>query len=257
MNYAYVTVLSTNNYYKGVVALFESIKLTKPKYNQFVVVVNDTIEKDIIQKLRDRNYIVIEKNRIELPRKVENKTYDYWKNTFEKFHIFELTQYDKIIYLDSDMYVKRNIDELFQYPHMSAVVAGKDYVKTWENIGSGLMVVVPQKNVVQGMLEILKNTEYDKDIGDQDIIETYYDWHNQHLEISENYNLFADYTDYYINKLNYQPENIAVIHFIGPKKPWMLTLEEIEEKKEKYQREKKHYQLQYFTEYTEIIKQIK
>ena len=36
MNYAFVTVLSTNNYYKGVVALFESIKNTNTKYNNFV-----------------------------------------------------------------------------------------------------------------------------------------------------------------------------------------------------------------------------
>ena len=61
MNYAYVTVLSTNDYYKGVIVLFESLKQTNPKYNNFVVLVNENIDKEIINDFNNRGYKVINK----------------------------------------------------------------------------------------------------------------------------------------------------------------------------------------------------
>ena len=145
MKYAFVTVLSTNNYYKGVVALFESIKKTNTKYNNYVVVVNEDIHNYIINDLKNRGYIVIKKDKITFDS-VDNKVYKYWHNTFDKFHVFDLDEYDKIVYLDSDMMVVKNIDELFDLPHMSAVIAGKDMVNEWEEIGSGLMVIEPKAN---------------------------------------------------------------------------------------------------------------
>ena len=255
MNYAFVTVLSTNNYYKGVVALFESLKRTNTKYNNFVVVVNEDIDQDIINKLNNRGYRVIKKNKITFDF-VKNDAYTYWHNTFDKFHVFDLVEFDKIVYLDSDMYIARNIDELFDYPDMSAVVAGKGYVPEWVEIGSGMMVIVPKENTSLGLIETLKNTKYDKDIGDQDVIETYYDWKNKNLAISENYNLFADYIDYYINNLGYSTDSIAIVHFIGGIKPWMLTKEEQEEKKNNYIKDNKKYQLEYFTKYVDILNSI-
>ena len=255
MNYAFVTVLSTNNYYKGVVALFESLKRTNTKYNNFVVIVNEDIDEDIINKLNNRGYIVIKKNKISFDF-VKNDSYTYWHNTFDKFHVFDLVEFDKIVYLDSDMYIARNIDELFDYPHMSAVIAGKGYVPEWVEIGSGMMVIVPKENTSLGLIETLKNTKYDKDIGDQDVIETYYDWKNKNLAISENYNLFADYIDYYINNLGYSTDSIAIVHFIGSIKPWMLSREEQEERINNYINDNKKYQLDYFKKYIDILNNI-
>lgn len=255
MKYAFVTVLSTNNYYKGVVALFESIKKTNTKYNNYVVVVNEDIHNYIINDLKNRGYIVIKKDKITFDS-VDNKVYKYWHNTFDKFHVFDLDEYDKIVYLDSDMMVVKNIDELFDLPHMSAVIAGKDMVNEWEEIGSGLMVIEPKNGTKDALINTLKNTDYKKDIGDQDVIETHFDWKNQNLAISENYNLFADYVDYYINNLNYSTDNIAVIHFIGSRKPWMLNKKD----REKYLYECKSKNrinlLNYLTKYYELIDSI-
>ncbi len=63
MKYAYVTVLSTNNYYDGVSVLYESLKRTNPKY-EFVVVVNETIDEEIIQKLISKGCKIIKRPRI-------------------------------------------------------------------------------------------------------------------------------------------------------------------------------------------------
>ena len=255
MNYAFVTILSTNNYYKGVIALFESIKNTNTKYNKYVVVVNEDIRENIINEFINKGYKVIKRPKITFDN-INNETYKYWHNTFDKFHVFDLDEFDKIVYLDSDMYVSRNIDELFDLPHMSAVIAGKTKVPTWEEIGSGLMVIVPKKGISNELINTLKNTKYSKDIGDQDVIETYFDWKNQNLAISENYNLFADNIDYYINEHGYKKDEIAVVHFIGSIKPWMLNKKEIINQRIDYLRENKLYQLEFFNKYIELLSNI-
>ncbi len=43
--YAYTTILSTDSYLPGVLALFESIKRTNTKISDFVVIVNQEIKK--------------------------------------------------------------------------------------------------------------------------------------------------------------------------------------------------------------------
>ena len=146
---AYATVLSTDSYLPGTLALFESIKRTKPMTNNFVVVVNENIKKETRDRLQEEGYIVIEKPKIEVPQEIKNKNriLPYWNNTFDKFNLFDLTDFDKIVYLDSDIYVRKNIDELFDKPNMSAVIAGKSYPgnESWNELNSGLMVIEPQK----------------------------------------------------------------------------------------------------------------
>lgn len=50
--YAYVTMLSTDSYLPGVLALFESIKKTNTEINDFVVIVNQEIKKETISRLK-------------------------------------------------------------------------------------------------------------------------------------------------------------------------------------------------------------
>ena len=255
MNYAFVTVLSTNDYYKGVVALFESIKETKSKYGKYVVLVNETIQEDIIRDFISRGYDVIRHKKMQFDF-VKNEFFSYWQNTFDKFSVFDLEQFDKIVFLDSDMLVTHNIDCLFELPHMSAVVAGKELSPDWNCLNSGLMVIVPKKDFSLQLIDTLKNNNYSNEIGDQDVIETYFDWQSKGLAISENYNMFADTVDYYINHLNYKKEEISVIHFIGKDKPWMLDKNQQELFRQDCLSNNNIYLLDYFDQYLSIINQI-
>ena len=253
MNNAYVTVLSTNNYYKGVLVLFESLKLTNPKINNFVVLVNETIDKEIIDDLINRGYIVIKKDKIEASF-IKNDKYAHWSNTFDKFNVFDLLDYDKVVYLDSDMYVDKNIDELFDLPNMSATIAGKHYYPDWTNLNSGLMVITPKEGVLEGLKEILFSKKFESHVGDQDIIGNYFDWENQNLEIIDKYNIFSYLIDNYINDEIYTIDDIKVIHYIGNKKPWMFNSKEIEEYKNKIKNNKN--ESLFFEKYLNLLKKL-
>lgn len=261
--YAYITVLSTDSYLPGVLALFESIKRTHTKIENFVVIINESISNESKDKLLQSGYDVVLKPKISIPDiiKSTNIEFPHWSNTFDKFSIFDLTDYDKLVYLDSDIYVARNIDELFDKPHMSAVCAGKSYPgnESWEGLNSGVMVIKPQigikEDLIQKMHEMmLKYTGGPRGIGDQDVMEEYFNWKDKkNLHLDEKYNVFAKHTDYYTNNLN--KTDLACIHFTGTRKPWSLTTEELSDlKKELYNQKKIQYA--FLENYMEIINSI-
>ena len=134
--YAYTTVLSTDSYLPGVLALFESIKRTNSKVSDFVVIVNQGIKSETVNRLLESGVTVKTMPRVNATQRIQskNKLFPHWNNTFDKFNVFDLTDYDKVVYLDSDIYVSDNIDELFEKPNMSAVVAGKSFPgnKNWQ-----------------------------------------------------------------------------------------------------------------------------
>ena len=217
--------------------------------------------------------------------KLKNKLFPHWNNTFDKFNVFSLTDYNKVVYLDSDVYVSENIDELFQKPNMSAVAAGKGFPsnKYWDELNSGVMVIEPNEGIREELINKMmkmsqkkpklrkthkqpkkkrffsnisllklkdKICKHFQGMGDQDVLEEFFDWKNKpELHLDEEFNIFANYSDYYKERLGIEPR---CYHFIGPRKPWSLTPKEIERVAKSKSRTKP---LEYkaFNEYKKII----
>ena len=160
----------------------------------------------------------------------------FWNYTFDKLLIWGLTQFEKVVFLDCDMLIVRNIDGLFEHEAFSAVSADSSYPgnESWVGgLNSGLMVIVPDKEVERQLLQtisIVVNdcTKRNLMVGDQDVIKRFLpDWGKcDSLHLDEGYNIFADHLTYYIRHLGYSLKGkmgkaVYVIHFIGKSKPWM------------------------------------
>jgi len=77
--------------------------------------------------------------------KIAPGTATVWHDCWTKFHIFNLIQFDKIIFLDADLLILKNLDHLFDKPHMTAALDG-EYFGLWEgwpHFNSGCMVIEP------------------------------------------------------------------------------------------------------------------
>jgi lipopolysaccharide biosynthesis glycosyltransferase len=233
---SFVTLLSTESYLPGVLALNESLRRFKSRYPLLVVVSNAIQQstKNLLEKSGMR--VVTCSEGMYVPVEIKNKS-GHWGNTFDKIFIFGLTDYRKLVYVDSDMIVLRNIDELFDKPHMSAVSAGKFLYPDWIRLNSGIMVIEPEQGLPEKIMKTLDKSLSEVDalgstaLGDQDLINAYYaEWlASTELHLDEGYNIFQSHLDAYIDKNSYAlpDENaplkkpVSIVHFIGKDKPWM------------------------------------
>lgn len=233
---AYITLLSTLSYLPGVIVLHDSVKRTHSPY-PFWVAVSSNILQETIDKLKGRGMNVLRLSiPIEIPATFKEES-GHWGNTFDKIHLFGLTEFSKLVYLDSDMIVIKNIDVLFDRPHLSAVAAGQSIHPDWTRLNSGLMVIEPQYQLPQKIANVSDRAVSQvralggNKIGDQDVINAYYnDWPDRKdLHLDQGFNIFFSDLDAYIGKHSYQIsdnfqvglKDIYVIHFVGAQKPWM------------------------------------
>ena len=141
MNYTYITVLNSLNYLEGVKTLLYSLQKVKSKY-PLVVVLPKGFDSTCQESIESWGAKVLYTDKIDLGDLCLDNKRQYWNETFFKLCIFNLTEFDKIVYVDCDMIIRKNIDHLFEMEHITAVQGGK-LIYHWEDINSGLMVIKP------------------------------------------------------------------------------------------------------------------
>lgn len=162
--------------------------------------------------------------------------------------IKEFEKYDKIIYSDVDILVKKDISALYDITLNYEYVAAVRHPKFMENflthikdeyirknyIFSGMLVMNLKKqredNFVQKIYEIAFNEKYDIKFIDQDILN--YACNNKIKYISLKYVGLHDITKEIIDKIDYKKEyysyeefietiyEMNIIHYIGETVPW-------------------------------------
>lgn len=240
---AYITLLSNKRYILGVIALNRMLRTVKSQYPLYCALSSD-VEETVVSKLESDGICCIRlKNHIETSYRISGENcYAHWNNTFDKLQIWGLTQFEKLVFLDSDLLIMDNIDALFGHAPFSGVCAGKSWPgnENWRGINSGVMVVKPDIEVKRKLLELVpivaeKYKQANRLMGDQDILQYYLTekWdETPSLQLDEGYNIFADFLNHYIKNLGYSwnekgKNKIYVVHFIGRTKPWMkLSLRE-------------------------------
>ena len=225
----YVCVLSSNEYIDGVLVLNQNLKALKSKY-ELLCLINENITEENIQYLE---YFNIEYKKVKAIKYETEYHINNWKNTFDKLNIFSLTEYDKIVYLDSDMIILENIDELFNLEPLT-MASDKPYHD--DSYNSGIMVIKPNLKDYKGLLKRTKEWDemHVRNLGDQNIINDYFkdikvldDNYNHMRYISKEKSLYYDvYSDSFIfkhnvNVINRISENPKVIHYISLPKPFM------------------------------------
>lgn len=237
-NCAFVSVLTTNDYLPGLLVLNSSLKSVNTKY-PFHILLTPDISRETID--------ILEKNFISysiIPQTIDNPTdvgtQHRWFPTYSKLAVFNQTQYKKVVYMDVDMLVLRNIDELFNFPHMSATNAGGMLPRkaSWTHLNSGLFVLEPFHVLFEDMMNKVGKIENLESGGsvdrpkygsDQDFLNAYYpDWPKQNnLHLDHKYNLFHYYLDEYHKLFGYTIEDsshpISVIHYASYLKPWNIN----------------------------------
>ncbi len=226
---AYITLLSSENYLPGVIILAKSLKKVGAQY-PMVCALSVGMPQKIRNQLEAQGIPCVHLNR-KIQPKVDSQVFKYWNNTFDKLQIWGLTQYEKLVFVDSDMLVLCNIDDLMDREPFTACAAGNELNDQWIYLNSGLIVIQPDKAVEKAMIDSIPaviRSLPNASVGDQDVINKYVaDWvQRPELHLPESYNMIATHVSVYDNRLGYawrksEGRPMRVLHFIGKIKPWM------------------------------------
>ncbi len=227
----YLTVITTDDYAVGAVALWESLRRTRPHYG-LVVLITKEVSKRCEDALQRGGLTTLRVDQQLKRGDSSDHALRHWDNTFGKLLMFQLVQFEKIVYLDSDMLVLRNLDHLFDKPHLSAAVPDKLMPghETWVQLCSALMVIEPQAGLASAIMQHVPAVEARmKSFSDQDLLHQHFpEWpSHSELELPQGYGIFPDSIDQYVRKLGYNlnleapdERTIAAVHFVGSRKPW-------------------------------------
>ncbi|CAN1335189.1 Inositol phosphorylceramide glucuronosyltransferase 1 [Linum perenne] len=226
---AYVTLLYGDEFLLGVRVLGKSIRDTGSS-KDMVALVSDGVSDYAKMLLEADGWMVETISLLANPNQVRPTR--FW-GVYTKLKIFNMTNYQKVVYLDADTIVVKDIEDLFQCSKFCA------NLKHSERLNSGVMVVEPSEAVFNDMFAKV-NTMYSYTGGDQGFLNSYFpDFPNAHLfqpglskeernsrplpdmeRLSTLYN--ADVGLYMLaNKWMVDESELRVIHYtLGPLKPW-------------------------------------
>lgn len=229
---AYVTFVTTDDYALAALSMGYSIRLTG-SYRTLHCLVADGISDTAIQALSQvfdsvERVPALSNPNVEadfrakmlpdlislFPKWVHN---GYHAELFTKLRVFNMTQYSKAIYVDADILMLKNIDELFGRPSLTAVA---DMMPP-DIFNSGLMVIEPDDRMLADMLKKMhKLPSYNG--GDQGFLNAYFPTWNSlssTFRLPYYYNLQTKLRTFTKTAWVREARKAKLVHY-SPTKPW-------------------------------------
>jgi glycogenin glucosyltransferase len=221
--YAYATLLCDDErMLRAVAALVHSLRVRANTSYPILVLTTPNLSTAASQHLEALGATVIRREPLPYPfalnaaRLRDNKPCRY-----AKLHLWSLTTYEKIVFLDGDTLVLAPIDDLFE--KYDALAAAPDLYP--ETFNSGVMVLEPRHAVYASMLARYRETP-SYNLGDQGFLNSFFgeQWRANpkrfHLPLEYNTLLKLRETILWASL----QRRVRVVHFTGETKPWSWHL---------------------------------
>lgn len=112
MNIAYTTLVGTDSYVLGALCLAESYRRLHLPHD-FIFLINENIKPEYKKIIKDSGLGLSK----EIPNiKYNSEQYTRMHSTTGKFEVFNLVEYDRVIFLDADTLLKKPIDNITKQP---------------------------------------------------------------------------------------------------------------------------------------------
>ncbi|WVQ93519.1 hypothetical protein IAU59_000593 [Kwoniella sp. CBS 9459] len=166
-----------------------------------VVLVTPSIDATVEQILREEGALV---NRVDLldgfplPKEIEGDENHHWKDQYTKLHIFNMTSYDRVLYLDNDVLLLKSLAPIWTSPGSELESSGlggigerkkEELVESDKRLESaskedersylnaGFMMLRPG----QERFDVLRHVrDYEPFYMEQALLNRYFDWDGEH-----------------------------------------------------------------------------
>ena len=154
---------------------------------------------------------------------------DWYRDCLTKLRVFQLTEYDRIIYLDADTIPLKPLDELFDLPDDVTIAAPRAYWLEQPWVTTFLMVVKPREDhwsrVEAHFASARANRHYDMDIVNIEFNEALYFLDDKYGCISKEWE--SSQTPFHFGDPHISISQIPIVHWSTFGKPWYHTTAEL------------------------------
>jgi alpha-N-acetylglucosamine transferase len=227
---AIFTYLGSDEFLPGLLVLEFSLRSHDPEV-KLVVMVSKNVAHKVLDVLKYLLFDVRIVDDIVNPNRFSNDVRNF-RLVYTKLHVFAMTEFEKIVYVDLDMLICDSISCLFEKPHMSAVIAGAlaPGNSSWVDLNSGLLVIEPDTGLFQEMVAKIPFLP-SKDGSDQGFLHSFFpNWkNNSELHLDHRFNVPCPYLNEYCSLADFDfsycdgklsTRNISVLHYWALPKPW-------------------------------------
>ncbi|KAF3154240.1 glycogenin glucosyltransferase [Orbilia oligospora] len=213
----YCTMLLTDGYLPGAQVLAHSLRDGGATRKLAILVTQDFLSEATMKELKRIYDYIIPVDRI------TNKSHGNLlmmdrldlSSAFTKIHLWRMTQFEKIVYIDADVVALRAPEELFETKEKFAAAPDIGWPDCFN---SGVMVLKPDLGTYHGLLN-LANRGISFDGADQGLLNEYFrNWNR----LSFVYNVTPSGHYQYAPAYNHYRSSITMAHFIGSNKPWAI-----------------------------------
>lgn len=194
-NHAYITLVSNDDYARAATALVRSITYSGTKAD-IVVLCTDAVSEHLLERLIQLGAKIRVVSHLPTSHefnlrhqketlhsqspflKGEKPPFHTPLDNFIKLRLWELDEYERVIFIDADALVVRNIDKLFAYPEFSAAPNVYETLADFHRLNSGVFVATPSKRTFETMIKVLDQPDAYWRRTDQSFLEHFFpDWH--------------------------------------------------------------------------------
>ncbi|GJP58629.1 hypothetical protein CLOP_g1003 [Closterium sp. NIES-67] len=210
---AWATVLhSSDKYICGALALARSLRRVGTRH-ELVAFVSKEVSQRAQRSLKLAGWKVVAIGRMRSSFKASS---NYCKWNHSKLRLWQFSAYSKLVFLDTDMLVLRNLDHLFAMPELTAV-ANNQF-----QFNGGLLVVDPEPCTFSMLKDALALFETYSDC-EQGLLNELYPWWHR-LPRATNFLKFVwsndpEHLAQRRATLSAQPPIVDMVHYLGAK-PW-------------------------------------
>lgn len=214
--YACATLITTDSYLPGAVVLAHSLR-AHGWAHETVALVTPGVGAPVREALAERWDRVVEIETIVNPAPEEERWLGYFEDMYAKLRIWTMEEYDKIVYLDSDVLVTGPLDEMLERPRFAAAPCGT----LPDTFNAGVLVLEPDAATFADMTDKV-GTLPSHDGSDQGFLNSYFsDWFTGPPEHRLPTIFNVPQTLYLAgNAWNKIRPDMRVLHFVSPAKPW-------------------------------------
>jgi|AGTN01.1.fsa_nt_gi Alpha-N-acetylglucosamine transferase len=225
--YAYVFYATNDTYAISAMVFVHRLKSFQAAIDADIVLIHYPLTNDFRKQAKEMGIITV------LVEPLPSAGHVNFIESLSKLRLFQLTCYERIVYVDADALPLRSLDFLFSIPMTKAIAAPMAYWEEKPIVCSALMVVSPSPQHWGRLMPRIQSA-LEQGVCDMEIVNT--EFENEIVTLPfESFCLNSEWEDATKNGVFPDPlearAKVAVVHFTALSKPWTYSTEEARRKR--------------------------